>query len=412
MTNKIPGDERNGIKHHLIDQIGLEENPWTVHEFVEESSKIIDAIRARGRLPIVVGGTNYYVFSLLFPDSTVSRSDDEDEVTTTPAITRSEMKDGCQDSPFEFLEGPTEVLYAKLQEVDPVMARQWHPRDRRKIQRSLEIWLKTGKKASDVYFQQKETKDVDTDVSHNLAMRYDPLIFWMEAEDAVLKERLNVRVDTMVQSGLLEEVRTMRDFELQLNHRRIEFDKTKGIWVAIGYKELEAWLETQNAGTADVKVLDRIKTDGIETVKAGTRQYAKRQNRWIRIRLARALEDKGMLDKLFLLDCTNLEAWNSMVESPSQQIVQRYTSGQELPDNKSLSPLAYQTFSRVDSHQTQTRQAQFCETCQKTLMTEAEWKKHLQSSGHKKVLDGIRRRIERENYWNTLSKEAGQKDTC
>lgn len=397
VTNKIPPEEQNGVKHHLIDHIGLEESPWMVHEFVKESPRVIDAIRARGKLPIVVGGTNYYVFSLLFPDSTVSKSDDEDESKITEGSVNADVENDRRDGKLAILGGPTEEIYAKLQEIDPAMARQWHPKDRRKIQRSLEIWLTTGRRASDVYAEQKEARVDGADGIDDSIMRYDPLIFWMEAEGATLKQRLDARVGTMVQNGLLDEVKLMREFELECKSKAIELDKSKGIWVAIGYKELEAWLKAQEAGMKDTKVLGKLKDDGIEAVKAGTRQYAKRQNRWIRIRLAKALEDKNMLNRLFLLDCTQLDMWGKMVEAPSEQVVQSFITGQELPDNRSLSPLASRMFSRVDDRQIEIRQVHFCETCQKTLMTEAEWKKHLRSSGHKKVLDGIRRRAERND---------------
>jgi len=128
VTNKIPQNERNGIPHHLLDRIGLEEKPWTVHEFVEESSKIIDEIRGRGKLPIVVGGTNFYVFSLLFEDSIMSseHSDSGAEAEEDGKGTQADLT---------ILEAPTEQIYAKLQAIDPDMARAWHPKDRRKIQR-------------------------------------------------------------------------------------------------------------------------------------------------------------------------------------------------------------------------------------------------------------------------------------
>lgn len=395
VTNKIPETERNGVEHHLIDHIGLEEKPWTVHEFVVESSKIIADIRSRGKLPIVVGGTNYYVFGLLFPHSKLSKEEDA----------HSETINGDDNTELATLNASNEEIYAKLQKVDPEMAQQWHPSDRRKIQRSLEIWLRTGRKASDLYAEQKAAKSNAADNNGHTNRAHDPLIFWMEAEDTVLKQRLDDRVKVMVRNGMLEEVQAMRLFELTSKQKGIEIDKTKGIWVAIGYKELEHWLDEQQDKATNSEVLEKLKKEGIEAIQAGTRQYAKRQNRWIRIRLANALEDHDMLDRLFLLDCTHLEKWDAAVASLSEHLVEDFTAGRPLPANTSFSPLASRVFERIRSHETEDRRVHFCESCQKTLMTGAEWKKHLNSGGHKKVFDGIRKRAAREEYWQRLSKE-------
>lgn len=397
VTNKIPQNERNGIPHHLLDQIGLEENPWTVHEFIAESSKIINQIRSRGKLPIVVGGTNYYVFSLLFENLTMrsERSDTGSEA--------EENSDASQ-ADLAILAAPTEEIYAKLQEVDPDMARTWHPNDRRKIQRSLEICLRTRKKASEVYAEQKLAREGSTTGQPFTALRFDPLVLWLDADSAVLKQRLNARVDVMVNQGLVEEVKTMRKVEMQSKSDGIEIDKTKGIWVAIGYKELGPWMDALNDPGYDScpsseRKLALLQLASMDAVKAGTRQYAKRQKNWIRIRLAEHLQLANSLDKLFLLDCTNLEIWEETVMAPSSDLVRKFLSGEKLPANASLSKLAAQTFKEMchDGGKPD-RQTHYCESCRKTLMSEQEWTQHLRGQNHKKVVDGIRKRAQRDLY--------------
>ncbi|KAK5941769.1 tRNA dimethylallyltransferase, mitochondrial [Knufia obscura] len=400
VTNKIPQDERNGIPHHLLDQIDLQEKPWTVHDFVEESSKIIDQIRGRGRLPIVVGGTNYYVYSLLFEHTTIP-SGQSDGVLNAD-IEAEESRDGSH-ADLTILDAPTEDMYAKLQAVDPDIARTWHPKDRRRIQRSLEIWLKTGKKASEIYAEQKGSSAGVTET-----LRFDPIIFWLDADDAVLKQRLNTRVDAMVKQGLLEEGKTMRQFELQAQLQGVELDKTKGIWVAIGYKELEPWLDTQNESTygkppASERDAPELQLAGIEAIKSGTRQYAKRQNRWVRIKLAEKLQALNSLGKLFLLDCTNLKAWDEMVAGPSDRVLQQFLAGKDLPKSSSMSELALRTFTSIaEKGDKPSRQTRYCEPCKKTLMSEQHYAKHLKSQSHKKVLDGIRKRTQRDLYLNKM----------
>lgn len=399
VTNKIPKDEMNDIPHHLLDQIGLQEQPWTVHEFVKESSKIIEGIRDRGRLPIVVGGTSYYVQSLLFNDSTLKDTDDADmlNIDTTEGDSKNAKSD------LTILNASTEEMYSKLLEVDPDIARSWHPNDRRHIQRSLEIWLKTGRKASEWYETQKTANTGSTDLLPRL--RFDSLVLWLDAEDQTLKRRLNDRVDIMLKQGLLDEIRAMREFEDNSRSENCDLDLTKGIWVAIGYKELIPWLDRQrDLDNQYQKSLKQLETEGIESIKAGTRQYAKRQNRWIRIRLANALQDANMLHRLFLLDCTSLQGWNQNVSDMAAEIVKSFLAGTELPSNDQLSELAARIFSSIRSRDEKVvRQTHFCDTCNKTLMDEHEWKKHLRSQGHKKILDGIRKRQKREEYFRNAT---------
>lgn len=399
VTNKIPENERNGIPHHLLDQIGLEEDPWTVNEFVAETSRIVKEIQSRGKLPIVVGGTNYYVFSLIFEESILEDSDGDATLEGKDLVQVPGNSDTADLPDLSILDEPTEVLLAKLKELDPVMASSWHPKDRRKILRSLEICLKSGRKASEIYEEQRFARDQITAESSVPKMRFEPLIFWLEAESSVLKARLDTRVDVMIRDGLLDEVKKMKVFADESTREGLTLDKGKGIWIAIGYKELGHWLDACEKNSVDPTALLALKDAGIEDIKAGTRQYAKRQNRWIRIRLAQHLKSAGMLKKLFLLDGTNLSAWDEMVADPSEKVTADYLSGLPLPENTSMSRLASETFEHMQSQDmVSNRQARFCETCQKTLMTEKEWIVHVKSNRHKKVLEGIRKRAQQQSW--------------
>ncbi|KEF61114.1 uncharacterized protein A1O9_02679 [Exophiala aquamarina CBS 119918] len=385
--------ERDGIPHHLIDFIGLEEKPWTVAKFVKESCCIIDQIRSRGKLPILVGGTHYYTHALLFKDATLTVDAARDG--------KSDASDDDQEKQWPVLSQPTEVILSKLREVDPEMANRWHPHDRRKIQRSLEIWLASGRRASEIYAEQhrhrqsaKESREPgildDTEMNAE-GLRFPTLLLWLEAQDSVLKDRLNRRVDAMVQDGLVEEARGLVQLKDKLSKDGIPVDTAKGIWVSIGYKEMEPCLNDQES-KADANRQSRMMQEAFESVKAGTRRYAKRQNRYIRIRLADALRDARQLDKLFLLDSTSLDQWESMVSSPSEYLVDSFLQGEQLPTPSSLSPFAKQILETLhgDKNGSQ-RLARTCEVCQKTLMTDKEWQGHLSSRGHKKVLASQRK---------------------
>ncbi|KIX09101.1 tRNA dimethylallyltransferase [Rhinocladiella mackenziei CBS 650.93] len=400
ITNKIPEQERNGIPHHLLDHIDLGEKPWTVTQFVKNGTRIVDEVRSRGKLPIVVGGTHYYTHALLFKDATLINDRDESESDHEQKVSSEEE--------FPLLSKSTEEILLKLQEVDPEMARRWHPKERRKIQKSLEIWLKTGKKASEIYAVQGERRlrarhQIIDDISDPVdredssvdpaGLRYSTLLFWLEADRSVLKSRLDARVDAMLASGLADEALALSKLETDLIQRGVLVDKSMGIWVSIGYKEMEPWVQEQQTVNIDASKSSRALQETIDSIKAHTRQYANRQNRYIRIRLANALNAANSLDRLFLLDCSALRQWDRAVMGPAERITGSFLNGDDLPNPTSLSDLAARVLSEIGERGIETdRQARTCETCDKTLMTEKEWQVHLSSRGHKKAVAARRKR--------------------
>ncbi len=413
ITNKLPVNERQGLPHHLLDFIGLDGTPWTANKFARDSSMIIEDIRARGNIPVMVGGTGYYAFGSLFRDSMLGNDVEGNEGTEGRSDGEKEAFGEAQRQ-YEILNGSTQAMLERLKELDPEIARSWHPNDRRKIQRSLEICLRRGMKVSDIYQQQMEgtnentvadlakgnvaaaTEDGDSLGRYGAAgaPRYEPLILWLSASDATLKARLNARVDQMVQDGLLEEALDLARLRQQYREQGIRVDTTKGIWVSIGYKEMEPWA-TKHFEDADIYSKDcKRAQECIESVKAGTRQYAKQQERYIRIRMANALKKAGALNRLFLLDSTDLSRWQEHVVDPALELVRKFLIGEQLPDPASLNALAKENFAKIDAqgNQLSYRVAHYCEVCDKTAMTEKEWARHLASRSHKKVLRSKRKR--------------------
>ena len=152
--------------------------------------------------PILVGGTHHYVQSLVFRNIS------------------AEMNYDIQDVDWEFLSKPTPELFEFLQKVDPVSAQRFHPSDRRKIQSKVEIYLRTGRPASELYKEQKET---------GMDVRWDTLIFWVWSDRDVLNARLDRRVKKMIEMGVEEECR-----ELYQVAQRAKAPVTSGIFQAIG----------------------------------------------------------------------------------------------------------------------------------------------------------------------------------
>jgi tRNA dimethylallyltransferase len=385
ITNKITVDEQQGIPHHLLGFIALDEEPWRVGLFKKKAGQIIREIRSRGRLPIVVGGTHYYTQSLLFEDSLLRNQAEGGEQENTE-FSNEEIVEK-----FPILAEPTEIMIERLREVDPVMADRWHPKDRRKIRRSLEIFLTTGKKASDFYAEQKERRlhgKVENGISTDLVGDGSTLLFWVHAESETLKQRLDTRVDKMLDAGLLDEVKSMEVFLNQQSKAGISVDRTRGIWVSIGWKEFQLYLKPLEAGTASQEDIDKFYDLSIEQTKAATRQYAKRQVRWIRLTLMPALADENALDKLYLLDGTDISQWTEAVSQPAIDVAARFLEGSELPPPHELSGAAQQILAPTDGldEKPDVWFRQECEVCHMVAVNDVQWQTHLKSRRHRALV--------------------------
>lgn len=373
-TNKMALEERKGVPHHLLGCVGLGQESWTVKQFLERATDAIESIRSRGRLPILVGGTHYYTQSLLFRDGLVAEGGTEDVALEKRARI------------VQLLDASTEEMLMELRKVDPEMAMRWHPSDRRKIRRSLEIWLKTGKRASEIYEQQK-TQNLDIESSEwdrsgvssgsgasaRSHVRYDSLVFWLHAASDVLNSRLEKRVDDMVSHGLLEEVGALQTFLQDRDRQGDSIDQSRGIWVAIGFKEFLPYI-------LDGSRSEKLKQEGSERTKIATRQYARRQNRWIRLRLQRAIKGANLAHNMFLLDATDSSLWADDVDIKAQDITTAFISGIGLPKPGSLSDAALKLLGFPEE---EARSAKHCEACDRTLMFHSQWIDHLKSKGHR-----------------------------
>ncbi len=224
--------ERGSIPHHLLDVADPHESGFTVHDWLALAEAAIEGCRARGRLPIVVGGTNLYVRALLegvFPGPPV------------PPETRERLES----------EG-LESLYARLQQVDPTAAERIHRNDRRRIVRALEVWETTGTPISRQQTQWGERR---------IAPREDALVVCLDWAPEALNRRINRRVGRMMESGFLEEVARLQE-QGPLGRQAAE---------AVGYQELADHL----AGRCSL-------AEAVERIKIRSRRYGKQQRTWMR----------------------------------------------------------------------------------------------------------------------------------
>lgn len=410
----------------------------------------IEDIRARGKLPILVGGTHYYTQSLLFNESLVHLDDtfeSDDDGNAKEQEADSEKR-------WPILAASTPEILAKLSEVDPIMAQRWHPNDRRKIRRNLEIFLQTGRKPSDIYAEQEArrragSKDQESDgtistvddnetqdstPSEPTGLRFPTLLLWPHVPRPILNTRLDARVDKMLMSGLLDEAKSLHNFSTSLSARLCQpLDETRGIYTAVGYKEFKSYLNSSaSPSAADSTItgqtkLEVLKQEAIETTKAATRRYAKSQIRWIRIKLVNALADANVKADgeqhnratLYILNASNPSPpiWSSQVLGPSIRYVSAFLSSINtqlnpsqnqsqqpiLPDPlteahslgaeylDTLTPLRTTDLGKVGDWQVKT-----CDVCGISAVREEEWERHLSSGRHKRAEKGVLKRRERD----------------
>lgn len=385
ITNKITVEEQQGISHHLLGCIGLREQTWVVGMFVKKALSVIDEIRCRGKVPILVGGTHYYLQSLLFKDKLA----DGEAQDQKPFV--ENMKEQ-----WPILREDTAVLLEELRKVDPVMAERWHPNDRRKIQRSLEIYLQTGRRASDIYAEQRQHKadnilrdEENVSLLDGPSLRFPTLLFWIHADSEVLNERLEKRVDKMLEAGLLDEVRMLNAFAATEHANERPFDETKGIWVSIGYKEFKSYIQALWNEEKSEQELARLKAEGLEKTKSATRQYAKRQIRWVRIKLVNALQEADASENLYLLDGSDVSAFDERVVESALDLTHSFLSTTSpLPNPTSLSDAAAEMLTpKRDfdlSAQPERWVKNHCDVCGTTCVTEEQWRLHVKSKTHRK----------------------------
>lgn len=393
-TNKMPIEERKSIPHHLLGVISIRERPWQVATFRQNAVKVIEEIHSRAKVPILVGGTHYYIQALLFRDAILGEAT-QDLVTEQPL-----------EHTWPILQASKEKMLEELQKVDPVMAARWHPNDKRKIKRSLEIYLTTGNKASDIYEQQQKqkhdctllqlrpTSHKGTTAEHknqnvpphtNSSLLFDTLIFWTHVDSSILNPRLDERVDSMISGGLVAEVQSMFSYLRELESRGDELDQTSGVWTAIGYKQFLPYLlssqatDTDSDKTINTTKLEELKEEGIQRTKIDTRQCAKGQIKWIRNLLLRALEADHLDKTLYLLNAADSCVQSCSAQAVAHDITEMFLKGATLPLPKTISKTAEQM---LVAREKDNLYARYCNFCDKTMMTGAQWIGHVKSKRH------------------------------
>ena len=353
LTNKPTKSEFESCPHHLFNIFNPNEpcNSW---KFQDMALPLIQQIQSRGGVPILVGGTNLYIDAILFDYIFTYKMHELTQPLSLPA--------GYQDI-SEFENEDPKKLHSILKEIDPVQAKLLHPNDTRKNIGALTLYYRTGKRMSELVSEQKRETGADSPTG---PLRFeDPCIIWLDCEKGTLYDRIDKRVDTMMERGLQQEI---QDFYVKdyLNYP-IEL-RSKGLFQAIGFKEwlpyLEEWHRGEHCDSADLY---------ISNLKLQTRKYARYQLGWIRNRYVLKRGERE-LQRFYKLDTTDPYNWENNVVVLADEIVSAYLKG-EYPNNVLPVESVPSTVNTTSYN--------FCDKCQLILIGDNTLQAHLRSRGHK-----------------------------
>lgn len=232
---KIKKEEMQGIPHHLIDCISPAQE-FNVVIFQKMALNAMEEIEKRNKIPIIVGGTGFYIQSVLY------------QIDFTPNEDQGEVRKELET--LALTKGK-EYLHEKLREVDPLSAREIHANNQKRVIRALEYYRLTGEPISKHNIEQRQKESP-----------YDFSYFVLNDKRERLYQRIDQRVDEMVSQGLVEEVRALKN---------MGYDRSFVSMQGLGYKEILDYLE------------DKISLDeAVYRIKRDTRHFAKRQITWFK----------------------------------------------------------------------------------------------------------------------------------
>ncbi len=234
-TAKIRQEEMQGIPHHMIDILDPRE-AFNVALFQEGCLKCMEGIYERGHIPVVTGGTGFYIQALL---KRVDFTEEQEDRRYRESLERLAAEKG------------PEALHALLQEADPAAAAEIHANNIKRTVRALEFHHLTGRPISEHNRREKEKDSA-----------YNSCYFVLNDRRERLYAGIDRRVDQMMEDGLAEEVERLRDMGCRRGMVSMQ---------GLGYKEIYSWLEGE-----------ATREEAVETLKRDTRHFAKRQLTWFR----------------------------------------------------------------------------------------------------------------------------------
>ncbi|XP_062171176.1 tRNA dimethylallyltransferase 2 isoform X2 [Alnus glutinosa] len=398
LTNKVPLHEQKGVPHHLLGTISPNVE-FTAKDFRDSAIPLINDIVSRNCIPVIVGGTNYYIQALVSPFLLDDSAEDTDEICLHAP----------PDNELDFGRDSKDYSYDHLKDIDPVAANRIHPNNHRRISQYLNLYARSGVLPSKL-FQEKAAENwgrVDN-------FRYNCCFICVDSSLPVLDRYVEQRVDCMIEAGLLNEV---------LDIYRPNADYTRGLRQAIGVREFEFFLRVctfEGKDDAESDSTDRslslksinegnrmsmenigvildflndkqpklMLKEAIEKMKLNTRRLVRRQKR----RLNRLQTLFGwnihLVDATESISCKSDELWASRVVEPAAKIIRSFL-------NENGSSMAYSEAPNRTSQKLIQRDLWTQYTCKacgdQVLRGFHEWEQHKQGRGHRKRISRLRK---------------------
>lgn len=411
-------EEQSKAVHHMLDVCDVTTKSFTVVDFRDAALPIIDHLLKNEKLPIIVGGTNYYIESLLWkvlvsppPDKVDSEHSasktDHNPKTISATYNIASVDEILKELSPEQMENKDPLILHKLLEtIDPARAQRLHPNDDRKVRRALEVYMNTGKSITDFFKTQK--KDFGSSYLGG-PLRYNHIImFWLKSDQEKLNARIDARIDGMIAQGIIFEIRKCYNLLKKELAGKEELDQRRGMAQAIGFKEFIPYLEKYQDERFDEQITEFIKARGgisgiqnsisvadkpeglplleecLEELRLRTKQYSKKQVRWLNNRF---IANKGrLIPPLTVLDSTNAEInWHEDVYLKAENVVESYMKNVKA-DLQPLNPLVCPKNNiRMDI-------TYFCEVCDRRFVGEYQWNMHKNSKRHQKVSRSLRKK--------------------
>ncbi|XP_028368265.1 tRNA dimethylallyltransferase isoform X1 [Phyllostomus discolor] len=363
ITNKVSSQEQRLCQHHMISFVDPLVTNYTVVDFRNKATALIEDIFARDKIPIVVGGTNYYIESLLWKVLISTKPQETDTEKVIDRKVELEKEDG-------------HALHKRLSQVDPEMAAKLHPHDKRKVARSLQVFEETGISHSEFLCRQR-AEEGGGPLGGPLRFP-NSCILWLHADQTVLDKRLDKRVDDMLAAGLLDE---LRGFHRRYNQEKVaenSQDYQHGIFQSIGFKEFHEYLITEGKCTPETS--NQLLKKGIEALKQVTKRYARKQNRWVKNRF---LSRPGpSVPPVYGLEVSDVSKWEESVLEPALEIVRSFIQGRK----PAAAPV------RMPHDETENKRSyHMCDLCDRIIIGDREWAAHIKSKSHLHQLKKRRR---------------------
>ncbi|XP_050281361.1 tRNA dimethylallyltransferase 2-like [Quercus robur] len=403
LTNKVSLNEQKGVPHHLLGTISpnLE---FTAKDFRDSVIPLVNDILLRNCMPVIVGGTNYYIQALVSAFLLDDSAEDMDE-----GCLSGPLGDEQTDKELDFGRDSSDYSYDHLKDIDPVAANRIHPNNHRKISQYLNLYSRSGVAPSKL-FQEKTAKNWGQ-VNN---FRYNCCFICVDASLPVLDQYVEQRVDCMIEAGLLNEV-----FDIYNPNA----DYTRGLRQAIGVREFENFLKDYflegrcdeesdstegslslrsiNKGNKMLKeniqvILDTIGDnqprillkESIDRMKLNTRRLVRRQKR--RINRLQTLFGWNIhyVDATESISCKSDDSWALQVVEPAEKIIRSFLTENassmpdlEAPNNMGLKLIQRDLWTQY-----------ICQACgDRVLRGVHEWEQHKQGRGHRKRISRLRK---------------------